>query len=192
MRRLMQLLMCGFAAGVLVVMWMLANTNSVNAQQQADAKYATADAICVLQATQGNTTAGVIRLHEEGGQVTLTAMINGLEPGSTHAWHIHELGDISDPAGKATGGHYNPQGHDHALPDTQVRHAGDLGNLTADGYGNANAEMTVSHISIAGDHNPVIGRAFIIHALADDGGQPTGNAGGRIAQGVIGYAKPLP
>ena len=45
------------------------------------------------------------------------------------------------------------------------------------------------NISVAGAKNPVLGRAIIVHAKPDDGGQPVGNAGARIAQGVIGVAK---
>ncbi|MCP5412982.1 MAG: superoxide dismutase family protein, partial [Alphaproteobacteria bacterium] len=70
-----------------------------------------------------------------------------------------------------------------------LRHAGDLGNLTADATGKATYEIVVDNISIAGPHNPILGRGVIIHAKPDDGGQPVGNAGGRIACGVIGVAK---
>ena len=76
----------------------------------------------------------------------------------------------------------------HYLPETEQRHAGDLGNLTADNDGKAHYELTVKNISVAGTKNPVIGRGVIVHAKVDDGGQPVGNAGGRIACGVIGVA----
>ena len=50
-------------------------------------------------------------------------------------------------------------------------------------------DATSDNITVAGEKNPILGRAMIVHAKEDDGGQPTGNAGGRIAQGVIGVAK---
>jgi len=90
----------------------------------------------------------------------------------------------------SAGGHYNPEGHQHGLPDSENRHAGDLGNVQADDQGKAHYEITVKGISISGEHNPIIGRGVIVHAKLDDGGQPVGNAGGRIACGVIGFATP--
>jgi Cu-Zn family superoxide dismutase len=90
----------------------------------------------------------------------------------------------------SAGGHYNPENHQHGLPETEMRHAGDLGNLEADSEGKATLERTVSNISIAGMKNPIIGRGVIVHAKVDDGGQPVGNAGGRIGCGVIGVANP--
>lgn len=189
MKRLLQLLGAAFTLGLLIALWLLANTHHANAQDQPAATAAT-DAICVLTPTAGNATSGVIRFHEEGGFVTIEGEITDLAPDTIHAWHIHEFGDISDPEGKAAGGHYNPEGYPHALPDTDMRHAGDLGNIEADDNGFARARIVVDNITIDGAHNPVVGRAVIIHALPDDGGQPTGNAGGRVAQGVIGIAAP--
>jgi len=147
-------------------------------------------AIVVLSAAEGNSVAGVIRFVEKDGKVTITGEVTGLTANQKHAWHIHEFGDISAANGTATGGHYNPEGHDHGLPDKEgKRHAGDLGNLTADADGKATVNLTFDNITIAGEKNPIVGRAIIVHAKEDDGGQPTGNAGGRIAQGVIGIAK---
>lgn len=150
-------------------------------------------AVAVMFPTEGHEVRGVITFEESDHGVTVTALIHGLTPGQKHGFHIHEFGDLSDPAGKATGGHYNPEGHDHALPTNgdQPRHAGDLGNLEADGDGNATYSQTFDNLTIFDDdENPIIGRGVIIHAKTDDGGQPTGNAGARIAQGVIGVAKP--
>jgi Cu-Zn family superoxide dismutase len=77
-----------------------------------------------------------------------------------------------------------------SLDAASGHHAGDLGNLTADESGKAHLEATLTGVSLMGATNPIVGRAVIIHEKADDGGQPTGNAGGRLAQGVIGIAKP--
>lgn len=150
-------------------------------------------AVAVMIPTEGNTAQGVITFDETDNGVTVTATITGLTPNQKHGFHIHEFGDISDPAGKATGGHYNPEGHDHALPhdgDTP-RHAGDLGNLEADADGHATYTQTFDNLTIFDDdENPILGRGVIIHAQTDDGGQPTGNAGARIAQGIVGVAQP--
>jgi len=117
-------------------------------------------------------------------------MIHGLTPGQHHAIGIHQFGDLSLDDGMGTGGHYNPEDHPDALPETLKGHGGNLGNLTADSAGKASYSIVVSNITIDGDLNPIIGRGVIIHAKVDDGGQVTGNAGARISQGVIGYAKP--
>jgi Cu-Zn family superoxide dismutase len=146
-------------------------------------------AVAVIRPTAGNQCTGVVHFYQQGDTLKIVADLSGLTPNQKHGFHIHELGDVSAPDGTATGGHYNPENHEHALPVTAMRHAGDLGNLQADADGKAHLEITVANLTIAGLRNPVIGRGVIVHAKADDGGQPTGNAGGRIGQGVIGLAK---
>lgn len=153
-------------------------------------------AIAVISPTQGNAVTGTVKFSQTDGGVRVVADLSGLPPGK-HGFHIHEYGDISDGA-KAlkTGGHYDPAGtHHHALVQGDMvdasmgHHAGDMGNLEADDSGHAHLEMTLTGVSLMGPTNPIVGRAVIIHEKADDGGQPTGNAGGRIGQGVIGIAK---
>jgi len=145
-------------------------------------------AIAVLHSTQGNKAHGTVRFTQEGNSVKVVADVEGLNPNQKHAIHVHEFGDCSSPDGMSTGGHYNPEKHEHGLPDKAMRHAGDFGNLEADASGKAHLELTVNNISVAGTKDPVLGRAVIVHAKVDDGGQPVGNAGGRIACGVIGVA----
>jgi Cu-Zn family superoxide dismutase len=147
-------------------------------------------AIAVLYPTSGSQCHGVVRFTQNGDSVKVVADVEGLTPNQQHAIHIHEYGDASKTDGTSAGGHYNPEKHPHGLPDTENRHAGDLGNLQADADGKAHYEITVNNISIMGDHNPIVGRSVIVHAKMDNGGQPTGNAGGRIACGVIGIANP--
>jgi len=150
------------------------------------------NAICALAPTAGNRAAGTVRLVASGGEVRVTGNVTGLNPNRQHAFHVHEFGDVSSADGSAAGSHYNPEGHPHGLPVASARHAGDFGNLRADDSGQASIDITVDNISLAGHHNPVVGRAIIVHANEDDGGQPTGNAGARIAQCVIGIAAPAP
>jgi Cu-Zn family superoxide dismutase len=145
-------------------------------------------AVAVLHPTAGNQAKGTVRFTQSGDDVKVVADVEGLMPGQKHAIHIHQFGDCSSADGMSAGGHYNPEGHSHGLPDVEMRHAGDLGNLQADAQGKAHHELTVKNISIAGMKNPIIGRGVIVHAKVDDGGQPVGNAGARIACGVIGVA----
>ena len=144
------------------------------------------EALGILTPTEGSQVTGSIKFAQSEGAVRVTATIQGLQPDSVHGWHIHEFGDLSSPDGKAMGGHYNPSAMSHGLPNNPKRHAGDLGNLKADSRGEAIKEITVDNITINGSKNPILGRGLIIHAETDDGGQPTGNSGSRIAQGVIG------
>ena len=152
-------------------------------------------AVAVISPTAGNATAGLVSFTAVEGGVRVVADVTGLSPGS-HGFHIHEFGDIRDAAkAMATGGHYDPEGtHRHALVDmdhagAMPHHAGDMGNLVADSAGRAHLEMTLMGVTLMGPASPIVGRAVIIHALPDDGGQPTGNAGGRVGQAVIGIAK---
>ena len=147
-------------------------------------------AVAVLHSTAGNKTHGKVTFTQEGEKVKVVADLEGLNPGQKHAFHVHQFGDCSAPDGMSAGGHYNPEGHEHGLPDKEKRHAGDLGNIQADNDGKAHYEISVDNISVAGVKNPIIGRAVIVHAKVDDGGQPVGNAGARIACGVIGVANP--
>ena len=146
--------------------------------------------VAVMQPTEGNKAGGTVVFTQTKDGVKVEANITGLSPDSKHAIHVHQFGDVRLGNGKGTGGHYNPEGHDHGLPETDKRHAGDLGNLNADANGAASYTITAKNISVAGLKNPVVGRGVIIHAKVDDGGQPTGNAGARISQGVIGIARP--
>lgn len=146
--------------------------------------------VTVMQSASGSSCKGSVRFILAGEKIKVVAEIEGLTPGQKHAIHIHEFGDVTSPDGMGTGGHYNPEGHAHGLTSLNSRHAGDLGNLQADDKGKAHYEVTIDNISLVGLKNPIIGRAVIIHAKPDDGGQPVGNAGARISQGVIGLAKP--
>ena len=148
------------------------------------------EAVAVIHPTAGQQCHGIVRFKQDGDSVKVVADLQGLNAGQKHAFHIHQYGDCSAPDAMSAGGHYNPEGHQHGLPDKQNRHAGDLGNLQADDQGNAHYEFTIDNVSVSGQKNPIIGRAVIVHAKVDDGGQPVGNAGSRIGCGVIGIANP--
>lgn len=147
-------------------------------------------AVAVLHPTKGSQTTGVIHFQSvSNGKVRVTATVERLAPNSVHAIHIHEFGDCTAPDAASAGGHYNPEDHPHALPDKKERHAGDLGNLQADAQGKASLDLTVDNITINGSKKSIVGRGVIVHEKQDDGSQPVGNAGARIACGVIGLAK---
>lgn len=145
-------------------------------------------AVAVLFPTKGSKVEGRVTFTQTEEGIRVHAEISGLTPGD-HGFHIHEFGVWSDD-GMASGGHYNPTMQKHAGRDTPKRHTGDLGNITANASGNATLDFVDSHMSFHGPHS-IIGRGVVVHEKADDfKTQPTGNAGGRVAVGVIGVAKP--
>lgn len=142
-------------------------------------------AVANLQPTEGSSVTGTVTFESTNGGVRIEAHINGLSPGK-HGFHIHEFGDCSAPDASSAGGHFNPGNHPHGAPGQGEHHAGDLGNLEADESGHAMKEMTVDFITLGSGPNSVVGKAVIVHADEDDlSTQPTGNAGGRLACGVI-------
>jgi Cu-Zn family superoxide dismutase len=145
-------------------------------------------AVCVLHHTKDSTAHGIIRFVEKGDEVEITGEIEGLTPGD-HAFHVHEFGDCSALDAMSAGGHFNPDKKPHGRPEDAERHVGDLGNIKADESGKAVINMMDKVIKLRGPHS-IIGRACIVHAKPDDFSQPVGNAGGRVACGVIGLGKP--
>nr|UWM72181.1 copper/zinc superoxide dismutase 4 [Brachionus rotundiformis] len=140
----------------------------------------------------GETVKGVVRFEQEGldSAVHIHGEISNLSPGQ-HGFHIHQFGDTTNGCISA-GPHFNPFQKTHGAPDDEERHVGDLGNVTADENGLAKFDFTDRLVRLNGPHS-IIGRTIIVHSDPDDLGQggtelskTTGNAGGRLACGVIG------
>jgi Cu-Zn family superoxide dismutase len=128
-----------------------------------------------------NHVTGTVSFSEASGGVKVTAHIMGLSPGE-HGFHIHDAADLSDPALKGAGPHYNPGHHQHGGPETPEHHAGDLGNITADAQGNAHLDAMMMNVKLS----DLIGKSVIVHAGPDDlKTDPAGNSGARVAGGVI-------
>ncbi|KAJ4977763.1 hypothetical protein NE237_008543 [Protea cynaroides] len=149
----------------------------------------TKKAVAVLK---GNSQVeGVVTLtQEDDGPTKVDVRVTGLTPGP-HGFHLHEYGDTTNGC-ISTGPHFNPNKMTHGAPEDEVRHAGDLGNIVANADGVAEATIVDKQIPLTGP-NAVVGRAFVVHEVADDLGKgghelslSTGNAGGRLACGVVG------
>ena len=147
-----------------------------------------ARAVALLGPTAGHSVKGTVTFEAVTGGVRITARIEGL-PAGARGFHIHEYGDCSAADGTSAGGHYNPAGAPHAGPEAGARHVGDLGNVTAEARGTASYDRADRLVQLSGPES-IIGRAVIVHAAPDDlSTQPTGNAGARLACGVIGVGK---
>ncbi len=145
-------------------------------------------AVAWLRPTAGNQAEGTVTFIKVEAGVKVSLAIKGLTPGK-HGFHVHEFGDCSAPDATSAGSHFNPGGDPHAGPQDVARHAGDMGNLEADASGAGKLEYVDTRMGFEGA-NSILGRGVIVHANADDlKTQPTGNAGGRLACGVIGAAK---
>ncbi|XP_073966668.1 copper chaperone for superoxide dismutase-like [Choristoneura fumiferana] len=129
---------------------------------------------------------GVIRLQQQGAALAADGSVDGLPPGK-HGLHLREAGDLSQGCA-GLGGHYNPAGAPHGAPDSEHRHAGDLGNIEADERGRATFRIVGHGVTIA----EIIGRSIAITERADDlgrGSSPAskidGDSGPPIACGII-------
>ena len=131
---------------------------------------------------------GQVQLLQTPHGVLIKLTVKGVPPGD-HAFHVHAVGKCEPPFTSA-GGHFNPETHKHGMEAADGPHAGDMPNLHIPPGGELVVEIANPMISLAkGQKNSVFdadGSAIIIHTGADDyKTDPTGNAGDRIACGVI-------
>ena len=186
---------------VTVVGFQIRNASSQERRRANERRAATAErdgmdskkvtyAVAMVHPLGDHKVNGKVTFTETNDGVEIVAELTGLQPGE-HGFHVHEFGDCSMADGKCAGGHFNPTGQPHAGPDDAKRHVGDLGNIKADGQGNASYKRTDKVISLNGK-NSIIGRSVIVHAKPDDfkTQQPPGNAGDRIGCGTIGIGDP--
>jgi superoxide dismutase, Cu-Zn family len=175
-------------AGLMVFTAALSFRSLSAAQHEKGEEGGVSKAVAHLLATSGSSVKGKVTFSKDGSTIHVHAEISGLTPGE-HGFHVHEYGVWSED-GMASGGHFNPTGAPHAGPDAKKRHVGDMGNITANANGNATLDMDDSHLSFHGA-NSIIGRGVVVHEKADDlKSAPAGNAGARLAVGVVGIAKP--
>lgn len=146
-------------------------------------------AFAQLKPTQNNSAQGWLKFEPRGQGLRVWGSIQGLKPG-LHGFHIHQFGDCSAPDGSSAGGHFAPRSHQHGNPETAAQHhVGDLGNIRASLDGSAQIELEFDDLALYGEHS-IVGRAVVLHAGQDDlSSQPSGDAGSRVACGVIGIQK---
>ncbi|CAG0887887.1 unnamed protein product [Cyprideis torosa] len=127
--------------------------------------------------------------------VRIRGEVFNLSPDGAHGFHVHESGDLRSGCTSAKG-HFNPYGAVHGAPTDAERHVGDLGNIFAEG-GTARFDYVDLKISLFEGSNNIIGRSVVVHQGRDDlgrgldaGSKIHGNAGPRLACGVIGIVAP--
>lgn len=140
-----------------------------------------------LSAASGSLVSGTLEVMAMGDGLHLTGEIGGLTPNSTHAIHIHEKGDCSAADATSAGGHFNPHGNRHGRVGHGAHHGGDMDNIVANAEGVARVDAHAQGVVLGGGApNDALGKAVIVHGGADDyTSQPTGDAGNRVACGII-------
>lgn len=159
----------------------------MTASRQLQAQPAPTRAVAAVSATDPKSTLiGTVQFTESQNGLLVEANLLNVPPGK-HGFHIHEKGSCAD-AGKAAGGHFNPSGapHGHLMHDGHRKaHAGDMGNIEINENGTGSLSTTLPEVGLKNGKYKVAGLSVILHEKADDFGQPTGNAGGRIGCGII-------
>lgn len=134
----------------------------------------------------GSTVSGTLKLIQlSADKVLVTGMVEGLSPGK-HGFHIHVNSNCDSPDAMSAGGHFNPTGNHHGSSRDGEHHLGDLGNIEADGRGQATINIEIHGVTVALiGMNSIAERSLIIHANPDDFSDPAGNSGARVACGEI-------
>ena len=131
---------------------------------------------------------GTVVLSQTAGGVKIDVNLAQL-PAGTHAFHLHAVGKCEVPDFKSAGGHFNPTGKQHGKDNPNGPHAGDMFNFEVGADGTAKFSAVNTAVTLEAGANSLFhegGTAFVIHEKADDyKTDPAGNAGNRIACGVI-------
>lgn len=183
----LRFLAAAVAATLLAACASTAPASSTASVQSSTATSAAREAAANLAPASSSLASGRLVLMPMAGGVHVRGEVGGLKPGGMHAFHIHETGDCSAADASSAGGHFNPSGLPHGRAGRGAHHAGDADNLVANARGVGTVDAHFAGVTLGGGRaNDIAGRAVVVHAAPDDyTSQPAGNAGARIACGVI-------
>ena len=144
----------------------------------------TKSAVATLSPSATSGVAGIVVFSGGSTSVDVHVIATGLPPGSIHAFHVHDKGNCASADFLSAGDHFNPTHKPHGAQD-QPHHAGDMPSLLADPTGKIDTSFTLQGVTLGGADG-FVGHAVVLHASPDAYDvQPSGNAGARIACGVI-------
>ncbi len=131
---------------------------------------------------------GTATLTPAEGGVRIAVSVSGVAPGP-HGFHVHAVGKCEGPDFKSAGPHLNPAAKEHGMENPRGAHVGDLPNLQVGADGSGTGEFVARGASLGegpGSLFPDGGTSLVLHAAPDDlKTDPAGNAGARIACGVV-------
>lgn len=156
-------------------------------QQRAPVEQTSVAATAILKDASGQDV-GLAKLIQQGGDVAASITATNLTPGA-HGTHVHMTGSCIAPDFKSAAGHWNPKSTQHGMHNPRGAHAGDLPNMNVGPDGVGALDFTIAGALVSGNESALLdsdGAAIVIHAGPDDMiSDPAGNAGGRVACGVI-------
>jgi superoxide dismutase, Cu-Zn family len=173
------------AALTLAVPALAQSPNAAKPQETKPQEMKAADTVkATLQDAKGQPM-GDVTLEQTPHGVLIRGTLSNL-PAGVHAIHIHEAGKCEGPEFKTAGGHFNPHKKAHGMLNPQGKHEGDLPNLTVGQDGKVQFEFFANQGLTVKSLQDTDGAAVVVHAKADDyKTDPAGDAGGRIACGVV-------
>ena len=131
---------------------------------------------------------GHVAIQGENKGVKISLEVTKMTPGE-HAFHIHNVGKCDVPDFQTAGGHFNPTNKKHGLQNPEGHHAGDMANIIVAEDGTGKADVVNQDVTLDDGASSLFhpgGTALVIHAKSDDNkSDPAGNAGNRVACGVI-------
>ena len=131
--------------------------------------------------------AGTVQLLSNGQTLSIAAAVTGMEPGA-HGFHLHTAGRCDAPDFSSAGGHLNPNDNSHGSLSPGGQHLGDMPNLTVGSNGSGSIQYRIDRPAPAALDAifDADGTAVVVHSGADDyRTDPSGNAGSRVACGVL-------